>query len=728
MSYDPPPPRGGPSGPPPRPRVPPPGPEEVTQVAPSWDDPAPRAWPAPERGSRHYDEPQDEHYDEPYDAPAPGPRGYGDPETRSGHLDPDSRSGHLAPEPGGRRRLRDEDVAPPERSGGRRRRRDEDDEPSLGGYVDRAGYVEQAGHIQAGYDQAGYDQAGYEQAGYDAEAGHVEPGGRRRAPDEPAGPPPAGPPPGGLRPGGRRRAAEDAPEPGGRRRAPEPVPPPIPLGTPPGGLPRTPPGPGTPPGGMARTPPGTPPDGLPMPPPGAPGGLPRTPPGTPPGGMARMPPSTPPPGTPPGGMARMPPGTPPGGPPTPPPGTPPGGMAMPPGTPPGGMPRTPPGTPPGSMTPPGTPPGGLPRTPGPGAPSGALGRRLNGEPEPQTPGRRPHPGPPPADATRYTSAFSGSLPPSGAPARPPRPRPVDPPTEIIKPVDDHEDDYDDEYDDYEDYEDDDYEDDEPPPPKDSAGRKTVRTVGELLITFGLVILLFVVYEVYITDLISAGKQDDATSALDDKWGANTVQADPQRQAQYDLVEGEAFAKMYIPAFGPDFKFSVVEGTSDKHLEIGPGHYVNTALPGAPGNFAVAGHRVGKGAPFNDLDLLNACDAIVVETQTEWFVYRMLPKASEVAGWAQSDKVKDPKCGKVSPLGAPYDKTVGQEIVLPTQGEVIDPVPHFEGEVPQAQQVALLTLTTCHPRFSDRQRLIVHAVLTQGYPKAEGFVPEELKEQ
>ncbi|RKT71516.1 LPXTG-site transpeptidase (sortase) family protein [Saccharothrix variisporea] len=360
------------------------------------------------------------------------------------------------------------------------------------------------------------------------------------------------------------------------------------------------------------------------------------------------------------------------------------------------------------VTGPGTPPGG------------ALGRRLDGEPEPQTPGRRPHPGPPPADATRYTSAFSGSLPPSGTPARRPRPRPVDPPTEIIKPVDD---DYDDEYDDY-----DDYEDDVPPPRTDSAARRTVRTVGELLITFGLVILLFVVYEVYITDLISAGKQDDATHALDDKWGANTVQADPQRQAQYDLVEGEAFAKMYIPAFGPDFKFSIVEGTSDKHLEIGPGHYVNTALPGAPGNFAVAGHRVGKGAPFNDLDLLGACDAIIVETRTEWFVYRMLPKASEVAGWAQSDKAKNPKCGKVSPLGAPYDKTVGQEIVLPTQGEVIDAVPHFEGEVPQAQQVALLTLTTCHPRFSDRQRLIVHAVLTQGYPKAEGFVPEEFKEQ
>ncbi|MGW4110715.1 class E sortase [Actinosynnema sp. NPDC004786] len=360
-----------------------------------------------------------------------------------------------------------------------------------------------------------------------------------------------------------------------------------------------------------------------------------------------------------------------------------------------------------------------------------VAARLGGAPAPAGPGR-PRPAPPDVDATRYTNAFSGSLPPPPG-ARPPgpprRPRPVDPPTEVIAPVDDYDDDYEDYDDEEEFYEDDDYYDDEdeqPAPPPDSVARKTVRAIGELLITAGLVILLFVVYEVYVTDLISAGKQDDATQALDEQWNSNTVESDPQRHAQYELLDGQAFAKMYIPAFGPDYKFSIVEGTTDKDLEIGPGHYKGTALPGDPGNFSVAGHRVGKGAPFNDLDLLNSCDAIVVETQTQWFVYRVLPKSGEAATWAQ--KQADPKCEKVSPLGAPYDKTVGQEIVLPTQGEVIDPVPHFEGEVPAAQQVALMTLTTCHPRFSDKQRLIVHSVLTMSYPKAPGFVPEEMKEQ
>lgn len=274
------------------------------------------------------------------------------------------------------------------------------------------------------------------------------------------------------------------------------------------------------------------------------------------------------------------------------------------------------------------------------------------------------------------------------------------------------------------------------PPVDGPVRKAVRAFGELMITAGLVILLFVVYEVYITDLISAGKQDEATTALDDQWkDSNTVApVDPQRQAQYDLIEGKAFAKMYVPVFGPDYKFSIVEGTTDKHLEVGPGHYVGTALPGNPGNFAVAGHRVGKGAPFNDLDLLSSCDAIVVETQTNWVVYRMLPTEGEEAGWTEG-KAKNPKCAKVAPLkdkanpdNSAYAKTVGQEIVTPQQGEVISPVPHYSGELPAAQQVALMTLTTCHPRFSDKQRLIVHAVLTMSYPKAPGFLPPELKEQ
>ncbi|SDC79005.1 class E sortase [Actinokineospora iranica] len=264
-------------------------------------------------------------------------------------------------------------------------------------------------------------------------------------------------------------------------------------------------------------------------------------------------------------------------------------------------------------------------------------------------------------------------------------------------------------------------------------RTFLRVTGELFITAGLVILLFVVYEVYVTDLVSAGKQRDATAALDDRWKSPEPvdPADPERVERFEgLTEGAGFAKMHIPVFGADYSFTILEGTTEKTLEIGPGHYLDTAYPGEPGNFAVAGHRVGKGAPFNDIDLLDSCDAIVVETRYRWFVYRVLPKADEVAGWA-TGKGTDPRCGDVAPLGAPYERVVGQEIVSPLRGEVIAPVPHrLDAQVNPSAQARLMTLTTCHPRFSDRQRLVVHAVLVREWakdPANPGETPPELKE-
>jgi sortase A len=259
-------------------------------------------------------------------------------------------------------------------------------------------------------------------------------------------------------------------------------------------------------------------------------------------------------------------------------------------------------------------------------------------------------------------------------------------------------------------------------------RSVVRGLGELLITAGLVVLLFVVYEVYVTDLVSAGKQRDATSALEDTWKAG-----PPEEERVDhfegLGEGAGFAKMFVPALGSDYSFTILEGTTEKTLEVGPGHYQGTAYPGQPGNFAVAGHRVGKGAPFNDIDLLNSCDAIVVETRFSWFVYRVMPKKDEAGRWAE--KASDPRCKGVAPLGSPYDGVVGQEIVSPRDSSVIAPVPHRPGaEGSVGEQVTLMTLTTCHPRFSDRQRLIVHAVFVQHWAKDPAhpeFRPSELKE-
>ena len=78
------------------------------------------------------------------------------------------------------------------------------------------------------------------------------------------------------------------------------------------------------------------------------------------------------------------------------------------------------------------------------------------------------------------------------------------------------------------------------------------------------------------------------------------------------------------ASGQGHQFAIVEGVQEHELRTDPGHYPDTQLPGQDGNFAAAGHRVGKGAPFNDLGALEACDAVVVETKREWVTYRVLP--------------------------------------------------------------------------------------------------------
>lgn len=316
-------------------------------------------------------------------------------------------------------------------------------------------------------------------------------------------------------------------------------------------------------------------------------------------------------------------------------------------------------------------------------------------------------------------------------APPPRPvprRPVDPPTELIAPAD-HRDgdvadqDLDDDYDDYDDRDDHDRDDDPPPRRKASVGSIVIRSFGELMVTAGLVILLFVVYEVWITDLVSAQKQAEVTADLDRQWGA-APPPDPERTQKFEYADGEGIAKLYIPVFGPDYHFTIVEGTSEQNLEVGPGHYKKSAPPGQRGNFAVAGHRVGKGAPFNDLDLLNPCDAIVVETQTDWFVYRMLPTAD------QPVDAGSPRCAGVQAQTGEYAAAVGRRIVTPDKGEVVLPVPGNEGaKVPEDKLKPMLTLTTCHPKFSNAQRMIIHAVLVRSQPKSAdpAAVPVELSE-
>ncbi|MEU6072467.1 class E sortase [Micromonospora sp. NPDC047074] len=218
-------------------------------------------------------------------------------------------------------------------------------------------------------------------------------------------------------------------------------------------------------------------------------------------------------------------------------------------------------------------------------------------------------------------------------------------------------------------------------------RTGVRFGGELLITFGLVVLLFAGYEVWGKSAIVDAHQSDLSQQLAQAWGPEgdpTVAPSASASTKpKPPVHGKPLAGLHIPKL--DKNWVVVEGVTQKDIRYAPGHYPSSALPGQVGNFSVAGHR--NRATFWRLDELNDGDAIVVEGKTDWYVY----------------------------------KVTQSRIVKPTQVEVVAPVPGKAGQKPTK---AMLTLTTCNPKFDNYQRLIIHAELARSQPKSAGR-PTEL---
>ncbi|MEU1687224.1 class E sortase [Micromonospora sp. NPDC005707] len=217
-------------------------------------------------------------------------------------------------------------------------------------------------------------------------------------------------------------------------------------------------------------------------------------------------------------------------------------------------------------------------------------------------------------------------------------------------------------------------------------RGIVRGTGEVLITFGLVVLLFAGYEIWGKAVIVDAHQNDLSSQLAQEWGADPTVAPSTGPSVKPKppAEGKPVAGLYLPKF--DKHWVVVEGVSPDDIRYAPGHYPKSAMPGQVGNFSVAGHRIR--ATFWRLDELRPGDAVVVETQTEWFIY----------------------------------KVYQQRIVKPYQVEVVAPVPGKPTERPSEK---LLTLTTCNPKFDNYQRLIIHARLDHVQAKTAGR-PAELE--
>ncbi|MEV6737380.1 class E sortase [Streptomyces sp. NPDC051104] len=220
-------------------------------------------------------------------------------------------------------------------------------------------------------------------------------------------------------------------------------------------------------------------------------------------------------------------------------------------------------------------------------------------------------------------------------------------------------------------------------------RAIVRTVSELCVTVGALIVLFVVHVVFWTGVKADGAMNDQIGQLQKQWAKGTVRASaaPKSAASPGspgpYAEGRPFAAMYVPRFGFTWNKPVLEDTAVDTLKKGLGHYKGAAQLGQVGDFAVAGHRRTYGDPFKDFPGLRPGGAVVLTDGTTWLTYRI-------------DK-------------GPY-KTV------PSDVEVVDPVPRTSGYTRPGRH---LTLTTCDPEWGHSHRLIVWAHLDSTQPVEAG---------
>lgn len=281
------------------------------------------------------------------------------------------------------------------------------------------------------------------------------------------------------------------------------------------------------------------------------------------------------------------------------------------------------------------------------------------------------------------------------------------------------------------------------------GRMVIQIIGEILITLGLILLLFVGWQLWWTNISASQTQSQAVHTLAEefKQAAESEKTSPQQpttpqqspntpqQAQEPYSNepiapqntatpeennnqhspeennpeppiphntdpnnppvgrepeyGKAYGIVYIPRFGAHYQRPIAEGTGTDVLDtLGLGHYENTAMPGEIGNFALAGHRQTNGAVLDYIDQLRIGDKIYVQTINGYYTYTI------------------------------YETS----IVYPEDIYVIAPNPQHPDNEPTER---IMTLTTCHPRFGDTQRYIVHARYEHWQPLSAG-APQELQ--
>jgi sortase A len=197
------------------------------------------------------------------------------------------------------------------------------------------------------------------------------------------------------------------------------------------------------------------------------------------------------------------------------------------------------------------------------------------------------------------------------------------------------------------------------------GRKAISVLSLVLFLAGAGMFAYPVG----TDLYSRYKQGQLSSAFDD----------PAVREAYRLRKigvGEGLTRLRIKKIGVDVL--VVEGTTPAALRAGAGHYPDSPLPGEAGNVAIAGHRTTFGRPFNRMDELGPGDLVELETPFAIFTYKAVK---------------------------PFAKHDNPWVVPPTDFSVVAQEGVKKG----------LTLTTCHPKGSARQRLVMRFELVGEKP-------------
>lgn len=215
-------------------------------------------------------------------------------------------------------------------------------------------------------------------------------------------------------------------------------------------------------------------------------------------------------------------------------------------------------------------------------------------------------------------------------------------------------------------------------PKRSPLAAAVGVFGELLLTGGAIVLLFVVYTLWGTGLQTAAAQDDLREQTT-AWDQGTAAKPPA-----ETPVGDAYAIIQIPRFGDDWEYTIVQGVEDEDLKNGPGHYLTSANPGEVGNFSVAAHRSGHGEPFAQFAELRVGDLVEIRNALGTFTYQL----------------------DSAPDGDPN----GNRIDI-NDSWVVDPVPGESIDTEPTER--RITLTTCWPRFGSSHRMYATGVLVSG---------------